>query len=73
MCLGANTREFERRAAAIQREPDELRKNCFAGTPDEVLAKLERWQGAGADRIYLQVLDLIDLDHLDEISALATS
>jgi len=73
VCLGANTREFERRAAAIQREPDELRKNCFAGTPDEVLAKLERWQAAGADRIYLQVLDLIDLDHLDEISALATS
>jgi F420-dependent oxidoreductase-like protein len=73
VCLGTNTREFERRAAAIQREPDELRENCFAGTPDEVLAKLERWQSAGADRIYLQVLDLIDLEQLDEISALAMS
>jgi F420-dependent oxidoreductase-like protein len=73
VCMGANTREFERRAAAIQREPDELRTNCFAGTPDEVSAKLERWRSAGADRIYLQVLDLVDLDHLDEISALATS
>ena len=73
VCLGADTNEFERRAAAIQHEPDELRKNGFAGTPDEVLATLERWQSAGADRIYLQVLDLIDLEHLDAISALITS
>ena len=70
VCLGADKSEFERRAAAIQQEPDELRKNVFAGTPDEVLATLERWQSAGVDRIYLQVLDLFDLEHLDAISAL---
>jgi alkanesulfonate monooxygenase SsuD/methylene tetrahydromethanopterin reductase-like flavin-dependent oxidoreductase (luciferase family) len=73
VCLGSNSQEFERRAGAIHRAPDELRENGFAGTPDDVLATLERWQSAGADRIYLQVLDLNDLDHLDEISALAMS
>ena len=73
VCLGADKSEFERRAAAIQQEPDALRKNVFAGTPDEVLATLERWQSAGVDRIYLQVLDLFDLEHLDAISALMTS
>ena len=72
VCVGVDNKEFERRAAAIQQEPNELRKKVFAGTPDEVLATLERWKSAGADRIYLQVLDLIDLEHLDAISALVT-
>ena len=53
-----------RRAAAIGRQPDELRTNGAAGTPDEVVATLQRWAEAGATRIYLQVLDLSDLDHL---------
>jgi hypothetical protein len=32
-------------------------------------ATLQRWQDAGAQRLYLQVLDLADLDHLDAIAA----
>ena len=27
-----------------------------------------RWRDAGAERIYLQVLDLADLDHLDLVA-----
>jgi alkanesulfonate monooxygenase SsuD/methylene tetrahydromethanopterin reductase-like flavin-dependent oxidoreductase (luciferase family) len=42
----------------------ELRENGLAGTPDEALETLQRWQEAGAERIYLQVLDLDDLDHI---------
>ena len=70
VCLGADEAEFVRRAAAIGREPEELRANGVAGTPDEVLAALERWHDAGAERVYLQILDLSDLDHLDAIAAL---
>ena len=70
VCLGADEAEFTQRAAAIGREPEELRANGVAGTPDEVLAALERWHDAGAERIYLQILDLSDLDHLDAIAAL---
>ena len=71
VCVGADTAEFERRAAVIGREPDELREHGVAGTPDEVRATLQRWADVGAERLYLQVLDLADLDHLDAIAELA--
>jgi F420-dependent oxidoreductase-like protein len=68
VCCGSDEREVERRAAAIGREPAELRTNGAAGTPDEVAATLQRWLDAGVPRIYLQVLDLSDLDHLDLVA-----
>ncbi len=70
VCLGADDTEYERRAAAISRQPGELRANGVAGTTGEVRAALERWSDAGAERLYLQVLDLSDLDHLDAIADL---
>jgi F420-dependent oxidoreductase-like protein len=69
ICCGADEGEFERRAAAIGREPAELRQNGAAGTVDEVIATLTRWRDAGAERMYLQVLDLSDLDHLELVAA----
>ena len=68
VCCGADEAEVIRRAAAIGREPEELRENGAAGTPDEVAATLRAWADAGAERIYLQVMDLSDLDHLDLIA-----
>ncbi|MFT4659133.1 MAG: F420-dependent oxidoreductase-like protein [Candidatus Aldehydirespiratoraceae bacterium] len=68
-CVGLDEEEFESRAAEIGREPNELRENGAAGTPDELRATVDRWQAAGAQRIHLQVLDLSDLDHLDLIAA----
>ncbi|MFT6392045.1 MAG: alkanesulfonate monooxygenase [Ilumatobacter sp.] len=68
-CVGLDEEEFASRAAEIGREPDELRENGAAGTPDELRATVDRWQAAGAQRIHLQVLDLSDLDHLDLIAA----
>lgn len=65
VCCGESDAEVRRRAAAIGREPDELRTNGAAGTPSEVAETLGRWAEAGAERIYLQVLDLGDLEHLD--------
>lgn len=64
LCVGADEAELERRAAAIGRDKDELRENGLAGTPDEVIGKIKAFEGAGAVRLYLQVLDLTDLDHL---------
>ena len=64
VCCGGDDAEVTRRAANIGREPDELRTNGATGTPDEVVAKLERYAAIGADRIYLQVLDVDDLDHV---------
>ena len=64
LCCGRTEAEVTRRAAAIGREVDELRENGLAGSPSEVLEKLGRFAEKGADRFYLQVLDLSDLDHL---------
>jgi F420-dependent oxidoreductase-like protein len=64
VCVGADEVEIERRAAAIGREKDELRENGVAGTPDEAIDKIRRYADLGAERIYLQFLDLSDLDHL---------
>ena len=68
VCVGGDEGEVRRRAGVLGRDPAELRENGAAGTPDEVAATLRRWRDAGAQRIYLQVLDLADLDHLELIA-----
>lgn len=67
-CVGSNDAEVARRAAAIGREVDELKTNGLAGTPDEVVDKIGRYAEIGASRIYLQILDLDDLAHLELIA-----
>jgi F420-dependent oxidoreductase-like protein len=69
VCCGAGETEVERRAARIGRQADELREHGAAGTPDEVVARLEAFAAIGAETVYLQVLDLADLEHLDLIAA----
>ncbi|MFG2129763.1 LLM class F420-dependent oxidoreductase [Streptomyces sp. NPDC048751] len=68
-CVGKDDQEVARRAAAIGREVDELKANGLAGTPAEVVEKIGRYAEIGSRRIYLQILDLDDLDHLELISA----
>lgn len=68
-CVGATEADIARRAAAIGREVDELRQNGVAGTPTEALDKLSAYAAAGIERVYLQILDLADLDHIAEIGA----
>lgn len=69
VCVGRNDQEVARRAAAIGREVDELKANGLAGSPAEVVDKLGRYAGIGSSRVYLQILDLSDLDHLELISS----
>jgi F420-dependent oxidoreductase-like protein len=64
VCCGRTEAEVSRRATAIGRDVAELRQNGLAGSPAEVIAKLGTYAAAGAERFYLQVLDLTDLDHL---------
>ncbi|MER6388343.1 LLM class F420-dependent oxidoreductase [Streptomyces sp. NPDC059382] len=69
VCVGRDDAEVARRAAAIGREVDELKANGLAGSPAEVVEKIGAYGAIGASRIYLQLLDLDDLDHLELISA----
>ncbi|MGB3437159.1 MAG: LLM class F420-dependent oxidoreductase [Actinophytocola sp.] len=68
-CVGKNDAEVARRAAAIGREVDELKANGAAGTPEEAAAKLRQYAEAGATRVYLQILDMTDLEHLNLIAS----
>jgi F420-dependent oxidoreductase-like protein len=69
LCVGRDEAELARRAAAIGREVDELRAHGVAGSPAEAVDILGRYAEAGAERVYLQVLDLSDLDHLDLVAS----
>ncbi|HVX22829.1 MAG TPA: LLM class F420-dependent oxidoreductase [Acidimicrobiales bacterium] len=69
VCCGADDAEVGRRARSIGRDVDELRANGAAGTPGEVAERLRAYGAAGATTVYLQVLDLHDLDHLRLIAA----
>jgi F420-dependent oxidoreductase-like protein len=69
VCVGTDEAEVKRRAAAIGSEPQELAGNGLAGTPAQVVDTLGRWAEIGTERVYLQVLDLSDLDHLDLIAS----
>jgi F420-dependent oxidoreductase-like protein len=64
VCCGRTDAEVAARAGAIGRDVDELRANGLCGSPQEVVDKLATYAGIGADRTYLQILDLADLDHL---------
>jgi F420-dependent oxidoreductase-like protein len=69
VCCGKDEAEFRRRAAAIGLEPAQAREHGLGGTPGEVAAKIAEFAEIGAERVYLQVLDLSDLDHLSLIAS----
>ncbi|GAA1166867.1 LLM class F420-dependent oxidoreductase [Ornithinimicrobium humiphilum] len=69
-CVGRDEAEVRRRADAIGRDVDELRANGLAGTPAEVVDRLGTWrERTGAERYYLQMLDLSDLAHTELVAA----
>lgn len=68
-CCGRTDVEVTDRAAVIGRAVPELRANGLAGSPDELVDKIGRYRDIGVQRIYLQMLDLDDLDHLELIAS----
>ena len=60
---GNDDAEIERRAAAIGRTREQAEQG-FGGTPGQVVDRIGIYRAAGADTIYLQVLDIGDHDHL---------
>lgn len=66
LCAGRDEAQIARRAAAINRDVDELRSNSpTVGSPAEIADKLAGFRSIGVQRVYLQVLDMSDLDHLE--------
>ncbi|MFD5145940.1 LLM class F420-dependent oxidoreductase [Streptomyces sp. NPDC058401] len=69
VCVGKDDAEVARRAAAIGRDVAELKANGLAGSPAEVVDRIGAYGAVGSSRLYLQLLDLGDLDHLELISS----
>ncbi|MGA8245627.1 MAG: LLM class F420-dependent oxidoreductase [Nocardioides sp.] len=69
ICCGGDEAEVRRRADVIGRTPEDLRANALAGTPAEVVDRIGRYAALGSQRVYLQCLDLHDLDHLELLAA----
>lgn len=66
VCAGRDAAQVAKRAEAISRDIDELRTNTpLAGTPAEIVDQLGPFAEAGVQRVYLQLLDTSDLDHLE--------
>jgi F420-dependent oxidoreductase-like protein len=65
VCCGRDKAEVERRAEAIGKPVEALRQTGLAGTPAELVDKIGQFADVGCDRVYLQVLDLADLDHIE--------
>lgn len=63
---GASAADLDRRAANIGRTVDQLRgATNIVGGRDEIVAKVERLAALGAQRVYFQLMDLQDVEHVE--------
>jgi alkanesulfonate monooxygenase len=70
VAVGRDDAEFAKRALAVGQSTDELRASAVAGSPQEAVDRLGSWrERTGITRIYLQLLDLADLDHIELIAS----
>jgi F420-dependent oxidoreductase-like protein len=63
IACGRTEAEARKRAENIGKTP------ALYGTPDQVVEQISRYAELGATRLFLQVLDMSDLDHLDVIAS----
>jgi alkanesulfonate monooxygenase SsuD/methylene tetrahydromethanopterin reductase-like flavin-dependent oxidoreductase (luciferase family) len=67
---GGTDAQLEARAAATGTTIADFRSpRTFSGGPDEIAEKVSRLRDLGADRIYFQLMDLRDVDHVDYLGS----
>jgi F420-dependent oxidoreductase-like protein len=64
VCCGLDDAEVARRAERIGQPVDAIKAFGACGRPDEVADRLSQWVVAGAETLYLQLIDLTDVDHI---------
>ncbi|GAA1215398.1 LLM class F420-dependent oxidoreductase [Pseudonocardia alaniniphila] len=70
IAVGRDDAEVTNRCVAIGRKVDELRADGLAGTVAEIVDRLGQWrEKTGITRIYLQLLDLADIDQIELIAS----
>jgi F420-dependent oxidoreductase-like protein len=70
VCLGPDPATLARRLKTTGRNPEEFQDGGLAGSMDQIVDKLATFAQIGVSRMYLQLLDLSDLDHLAELGEL---
>jgi F420-dependent oxidoreductase-like protein len=70
IAVGRDDAEVARRALTIGKDAADLRATGLAGTVAEVVDRLGQWRDkTGITRIYLQLMDMADLDQVELIAA----
>jgi F420-dependent oxidoreductase-like protein len=70
LVVGRDDAEVSRRADALGVDTGQLATNPLAGTPAQIVDALGTWrERTGISRVYLQALDLADLDALELVAA----
>ena len=70
IAVGRNDAEVDRRALTLGSDAAEVRANGLAGTVAEVVDRLGQWrEKTGITRIYLQLMDMADIDQVELIAA----
>lgn len=70
VAVARDSGELARRAEVIGRKVEDLRATGIAGSPAEAVDRLGTWrERTGIHRVYLQLLDLTDLDQIELIAA----
>jgi F420-dependent oxidoreductase-like protein len=67
--VGRDDAEVRRRADRVGVDPGERAANGLVGTPNQVAERIGAYAEAGATRVYLQIWDLADLDHVELVAA----
>ncbi len=64
VCCGEDDAMVARRAQAVGWSVEDLTRFGACGSPADVAARIKEWGAAGATTVYLQILDMSDLDHI---------
>lgn len=65
VCCGRNDAEVAQRAQAIGQDPATVRERGISGTVAECVDRLGAYAELGSQRMYLQLLDLTDIDQIE--------
>jgi F420-dependent oxidoreductase-like protein len=69
VCCASEQATLQRRAERIGHGLEQIRQRGVAGTPAEVVEQLRAFAEVGAQRAYLQFIDISDIEHVELIAA----
>ncbi len=69
LCVGRTDAEQRRRSEALGRTLADARDNCLAGSPAELVDRIGRYAELGAERVFLQLVDVSDIEQLELVAS----